>query len=274
MDDLRSALVDLLHSCVYDVCQHSTMVTPSTRNPKPVVRQGPLCIAAVLLFAVPIIVISVLNTRLEKTSHGLDKVDELVESQHWRSQRTILATSAHAKCLKLEKTQDLVLEEMDSVQVVVVDKDKRWWFLYEHCNDERFPCIESVLNLMNGYYQRANEGGPWYVAQNLAIEVLGITPSQALRVDTFDGIETGQVPPSVSQEWIFLGKTPVQQGGGLMYSYLHFVKDVSSSKNLLSLEKNSVYPALLNNRFLDIKAYASIASAMAYFEGKEKEAPP
>jgi hypothetical protein len=248
------------------------MVTPSTsskRHGKPVVRKGPLCIGVVLLFAVPLAVISVLNTRSEHKSHGLDRLEELVESRHWRppQQRLILAESKHAKCIRLKNNLDVVLEEADTIQVIVVDREERWWFLEVDDDDK----TKHNLDLVSGYYLPAEDKAPWYGAQRLVKEDLGIiAPLSALRTSV-DGMQDGQVPSSASDQWSFLGRTPVQKGGGFVYSYLLSYQDVAvSASQAISLEKSKVYEALLKNRFSDIKAFASIALSMAHFEDKER----
>ena len=298
----------------------------NNNNNKAVVRTGPLCIGLTLLFAVPLAVICVWNTRLETTTtvtttttatHGVAALEhhreDFVESSSSSSFRRhpyhknnapmiiTIAESQHAKCLRLENNA-VVLEETDSIQVIVVDKQGRWWFLVDDDDDDHnINHKNPLLYLFSGYYLPQEDQAPWFVAKRLVNEyfldiLLLLLPQPMTTTTTTRTMNTnndihdnrslvrdGQVPSYANtDQWQFLGRTPSQKGGGFVYSYLHFlppIDDVTSSSNnnnnnfknkaFLPLENTSkVYEALLEHRFPNVKAYVSIAMAMAYLQDR------
>jgi hypothetical protein len=221
------------------------------------------------------VIVCVLNTSLlPRKNNDSQTTDQLgllaVEARrhdYWRPDRRVVAENEHAKCVLLETTNELLLEESrDTVQVLVMDDgeeddEEGWWFLK---NEEK-------LDVVDGHVQN-NDKAPWYAAQRLVKDALGMhipTPRISKAATNEMDIQQGQVPPNDNRQWTFLGRTQSQYGGDLyLYSYLlNEEQDVSDRANIISIQKSAIQQTLLRNRFANVKTIASIAMAMAYYGG-------
>lgn len=278
------------------------MVTPSTAvstsgsggvgvggggfSKKPVVRKGPLWTAMALLFSIPLIVLSVLNTSLEHDLRGLDRLDELVESKHWQPERLVVAKSKNAQCVRLEDTGQLVLEESDFVQVLQVDKEGLWWFqkkkpitttiVAEASSSSKTITLEEVqkeqqqqkLGLVSGFVD--NNETPWRAAERLMEAEMprfirvSSSSSSYKATKAMSGMDNGGIPRDASLLWHFLGRTRTNSGS-FMYSYLFREVDSSPDKSI-SMSMSQVKEALLQGKFADVKDVTTVAFALAYFD--------
>jgi hypothetical protein len=230
----------------------------------------------------------------------------------------VVAETVMAKCeIHQQHGQDyLVLEEQDTIQIVILDTQYRLW-VFRHDADnnhqqqqrqgrlDEFPSpslfamtlpSSTVVYLpVTGYCANANEG-PWYAAQRIVAQVLGIAPPTliATATATLDeyGIKEGRVPESQTQilaaeeeengqDWIYLGRhrTMANRGGGFVYSYL--LRNVSgspmdtmptgSSTSLVALSNDQVQQALRDGQFADVRAIATISLALMMTQGQQQQ---
>jgi hypothetical protein len=246
------------------------MVLPSTTKTtqRAVVRKGPLCIGLIILLA-PLAIISVLNTRLEEPTDT--RADQLVELRHWRPSLLSEETEPKTKTESGgEWNSHSILQEDKAIHVLIVDTRDQWWFLASEYKEER---PDTELRLIGGTALPAE--APWVAAQRFVQERLGVASKAQLRIpppsptsSTKDGsLAKGQVPSSASDQWVLLGRLQTQREGGHLYTYLYKPQQVDMISTKVSpLEKSKLQQAILNGRFYNVRAYASIALGMAYLD--------
>jgi hypothetical protein len=240
------------------------MVLPSTikTTQKAVVRKGPLCIGLIILLT-PLAIISVLNTRLEEPTDT--RADQLVELRHWRPS-LLSEEETKTKTESGGEWNSNGLDQEKAIHVLVVDNEDQWWFLASEYKDET---PDTELRLIGGTALPAE--APWVAAQRFVQERFGVASTTQLRIppstaSTDGGLAKGQVPSSASGQWALLGRLQTQREGGHLYTYLYKPQQVDMSTRVSQFSKSNVQQAILNGRFYNVRAYASIALGMAYLD--------
>lgn len=274
------------------------------------IRKGPLWISAGILILVPLVI---LNIQLWLYQDPSLQGDAWVESQHWRPPSRILGETPVAKCIQWETTGQLIWVQRDLVQIVVVDAHDQWWFLRDQKQSSSLWSTSSImnnttttkLNLFQGpilwpppsnpqqqqsspsgtadLYHFASLGGddisPWYAAQRVVREALGI-PSSLLRIQDYDGMRTGHVPPIARDHWLFLGRVPLMhldendivhltgELSGYLYTYVWIMQqpqpDDTMNSIVTALNVEQVMIAMTQQRFVGMHALTSLAMALAH----------
>ena len=260
----------------------------------PVVRKGPLWIAAGILVLVPLYQVALLNGELLRSEDPSLRAERLVETQHWKPTRTLLGETPTVRCAQQESTR--VGSEQDYVQVLAVDADQRFWFeaLPVHRGgsnpadqqDNLGPEGGSRLRLFGDYYHEDPEdaslptkegaspeerppnadSSPFGAAQRiLSTQLLGLAPPPPPPVVLPDG----SVPPDAQDQWTLLGKTPLQPHGDFdnksyLYTYLWEPQQGSFAGGVVSLPSLEIWQALQDQRFDGgLWAYASLGLGLA-----------
>lgn len=269
-----------------------------SQHRRPAIRKGPLWISAGILILVPLFI---LNLQLWLYQDPSLQGEKWVESQHWRPPSRILGETPVAKCIQWESTGQLVWVQRDLVQIIVVDTSEKWWFVpvkdhysttlwmptSRHNNHTKLQLVQGPIlwpppkDPQEGppdLYHFASLGGddvsPWYAAQRVVQDAFGI-PSSLLRIQDYEGMKEGHVPPIAKEHWMFLGRIPllhldgdVDAGelSGYMYTYIWKLRQPQqdSNMNVISLGETQLHEAIAQHRFVGLQSLASLAVAMAY----------